>query len=93
MEKSYKMQQILISQEHFHKWMQFPKTCQLSELTQVAPNFFQLTPNEHFDGFVFGQNPMEPGKNNIRVNVLLQIPEKIFKDKSLFALKERWKNR
>ena len=59
----------------------------------LAPKFFQLTPNEHFDGFVFGQNPMEPGKNNIRVNVLLQIPEKIFKDKSLFALKERWKNR
>ena len=58
-----------------------------------SKKFFKLTPNEHFDGFIFGQNPMEPGKNNIGVNVLLQIPEKIFKDKSLFALKERWKNR
>ena len=46
--------------------MQFPKKC-------------KLTPNEHFDGFVFVQNPMEQGKNNIVVNVLLTIPEKIFK--------------
>ena len=60
MEKNYKMQQILILQEQFHKWMQFPKK-------------WQLTPNE----LIFGQNPMEPG---IFVgNVLLSIPEKIFK--------------
>ena len=64
--KNYKMQQILILQEQFHKWMQFPKK-------------WQLTPTEQYDSFIFGQNPMEPGKDNFVGNVLLTIPEKIFK--------------
>ena len=44
-----------------------------------------ITPNKHFDGFVLSEYTMKPWKNNIGINVLVQIPEEIFEDKSLFA--------
>ena len=43
------------------------------------PKKWQLTPTEQYDSFIFGQNPMELGKDNFVGNVLLTIPEKIFK--------------